>query len=282
LNVTIIGLGLVGGSLGLALKAAQGHVTVAGWDQSPATVKQAHELGAIERIALSLPEAVHDADIVIVATPVLAVHTIFKEIASHLKQGAIVTDVASTKAQVVAWAQDLLPPTVTFVGGHPMAGSEQHGIANARADLVRGAVYCLTPLPSTPSDILAKLESLIISIGARPLRIPAATHDAYVAAVSHVPFLLSTALVQLTTSDEHWPSMRQVAATGYRDMTRLASGDPAMHCDICLTNAEAIRPWLYTMAQLLEELAGHLDDPAYLHALFDTARQRREDWLREP
>ncbi len=281
MNVTIVGLGLIGGSLGLALKAAQSDVTVIGWDQNPATSIQAHELGAIERTDPSLAETVSNADIVIVATPVLAVRTVFKEIAPHLKPGVIITDVASTKAQVVTWAQELLPPTVVFIGGHPMAGSEQHGISNARTDLVRGAVYCLTPLPDTPPEALAMLESLIRSIGARPLHIPAAIHDDYVAAVSHLPFLLAVALVQLTASDERWLAMRQLAATGYHDMTRLASGDPSMHRDICLTNTEAIRSWLYTMAHFCGELADHLDDPAYLYELFNLARQRREDWLRE-
>jgi prephenate dehydrogenase len=160
-----------------------------------------------------------------------------------------------------------------------MAGSEQHGIRNARPDLLHGAVYCLIHAPDTPSAALATLRRLVASIGARPLLMPASAHDASVAAISHLPFLLSTALVQLTTSAASWPELSRIAATGYRDMTRLASGDPAMHRDICLTNAAAIRPWLHDMASLLNEIAANLDDPAYLDQLLGSAQQRRNHWL---
>lgn len=280
MNVTIIGLGLVGGSLGLALRSAESYAVV-GWDRDPRMTAAAVERGAIGRAPASLSDAVRDADLVIVATPVLAVRFVLEAIGPHLKPGAIVTDVASTKVQVLEWAQALLPSNVAFVGGHPMAGSEQHGIANARLDLLRGAVYCLTPLAGAPVDALQTLEALVQQIGARPLRIAAAAHDSYVAAVSHLPFVLSAALVQLTADDPAWPDMQQIAATGYRDMTRLAAGDPRMHRDICLTNADLIRPQLQAMARLLDQLADQLDDPQALDDLFTAAQQNRTAWLRQ-
>lgn len=281
MNVSIIGLGLIGGSLGLALRESSIDVVVSGWDRDPAVITAALERGAIDRPALVLPEAVREADLVVVSTPVMVVQALFAQIAADLKRGAIVSDVSSTKAQVVSWARESLPPHVSFIGGHPMAGSEQHGIVNARAELFHGAVYCLTPDDRTAPEALARLESLVTSIGARPLCLSAADHDAYVAAVSHLPFLLSTALAQITTQDPSWPAMSALAASGYRDLTRLASGDPVMHRDICLTNADAIQPWLRHMADFLNTLADRLDDAQALHALFDSAKQGRDAWLDE-
>lgn len=280
LNITIVGLGLIGGSLGLALRAAR-YLNVVGWDRDQAVTEAAVQRGAIGAAAASLVAAVQAADVVVVATPVLAVRAILEQIAPHLKAGAVVTDVAGTKVQVLEWAQALLPDTVAFVGGHPMAGSEQHGIGSARADLLRDAIYCLTPLDGTPQAALERLERLVAALGARPLRVSAAAHDAGVAAISHVPFLLAAALVQLTTTDARWPELRHIAATGYRDMTRLASGDPIMHRDVVLTNAAAIAPWLRSYARLLDEVAAHLDDPAFLDAFFRTAQQQRDEWLRQ-
>ncbi len=280
MNVSIIGLGLIGGSLGLALRATTLNLHVGGWDRDAATVAAAVERGAIERGFDTLAEAVASAGHVVVATPVLAVRTIFEQIAPHLQPGTIVSDVSSTKVQVLEWAEQLLPSTVAFVGGHPMAGSEQHGIGQARADLLRGAIYCLTPLAGAPMEALATLEQLTQAIGARPLRIEAAAHDAYVAAVSHLPFLLSAALVEQVANAEDWPAMQQIAATGFRDVTRLASGDPQMHRDICLTNAPMIEAELRGMAQLLNELAAHLDDPGYLDRFFVAAQAHRAAWLR--
>lgn len=280
-RVAIIGLGLIGGSVGLALRRAQPHIEIAGWDHHEAVVAAALKRGAITTGAATLPAVVHNADLIVVATPVLAVRAVFAQIAPHLKPGALVTDVASTKAQIVAWASELLPPYVTFVGGHPMAGGEQHGVAHARADLFRDAVYCLTPIDHTSFAAVAKLEQLIAHVGARALRLNPQTHDEYVAAVSHVPFVLAAVLVQHTSGSDQWPQMHQLAATGYRDTTRLASGDARMHTDICVSNADAIREQLQGMARLLDEVADHLNDAAYLQHFFDQAKQARDHWLHE-
>lgn len=280
-SVAIVGLGLIGGSVGLALREVQPHAQITGWDQNDAVVAAALQRGAITNAARALPAAVQNADLVVVATPVLAVRAVFEQIAPHLRHGAIVTDVASTKAQIVAWAAELLPSHVMFVGGHPMAGGEQHGIAHARADLFRSAVYCMTPTERTPPAAVAKLEQIVTIIGARPLRLDPHTHDAYVAAVSHVPFVLAAALVQHTGDQTDWPRMQQLAATGYRDTTRLASGNARMHTDICLSNAGAITHQLRGMARLLDEVADHLNDAEYLQHFFDRAKQARDQWLQE-
>lgn len=278
-SIAIIGLGLIGGSLGLALRQAQPHVQIVGWDERETVGAAAVERGAITRAAPSLPAAVDSADLIVVATPVLAVRGVFAQIAPHLPPGALITDVASTKAQVVQWADELLPAHVTFVGGHPMAGGEQHGIGNARADLFHDAMYCLTPTEHTQPGAVNLLERIITNVEARALRIDPHMHDECVAAVSHLPFVLAAALVQHTNNQADWPTMGQLAATGYRDTTRLASGDVRMHTDICLSNAEAITHQLHGMARLLDDVADHLDDAAYLQHLFEQAKHERDAWL---
>jgi prephenate dehydrogenase len=279
-NISIIGLGLIGGSIGLAMRAALPDAAIRGLDVATQTIAAAMSRGAIGESSPTIEEAVSDADLVIIATPVLATRSVFESIAAHLRPGAIVTDAGSTKAQVLEWARESLPDTVAFVGGHPMAGSERHGVEHARADLFRGAVWCLTPLAGAPVDALESLEELVQRIGARPLRIDAMTHDAAVAAVSHLPFVLSAALVRLTAADPDWPVMSQLAATGYRDMSRLASGDARMHRDICLTNP-MIAPRLREMARLLDDLADRMDDSQQLESFFEAARGARESWLRD-
>lgn len=278
MRVTIVGLGLIGGSIGLALRGIDGWL-VTGWDQDPEAVAGALARGAIAEAATDIAAAARGADIVLIATPPLAMRQVFTALGPHLRPGAVVTDVASTKSQVVDWAQELLPEHVAFIGGHPLAGSEQSGIAHARADLLRGAVYCLTPADGVPAEAMRSVEALVAATGSRPLRLAPAAHDAALAAVSHLPFLLSAALVAATTGDPRWPAMAPLAATGYRDVTRLGSGDPDMHRDICLSNAAAIRPWLAAMARELATLADRLEDPEHLTAYFHGARDQRNEWL---
>ncbi|MBO9539065.1 prephenate dehydrogenase/arogenate dehydrogenase family protein [bacterium] len=276
MRVALLGLGLIGGSLGLALRAERPEIEVVGWDPDPAALALARERGAIAREAADPAAAVADADRVVLAAPVGAFPALFAAIAPCLRPEAVVTDVASTKAAVTAWASNA---GLNFVGGHPMAGSEQVGVAHARADLFRGAAWCVTPPPSADPAAVAAVEALATSVGARPLRLDPSTHDAFVAAVSHLPFATSAALVSLTTADPRWAQMAPLAATGYRDATRLASGSPAMYRDICLTNQEAIAPLLRHLAATLTTLADQLDDPQAVEAFFTRARDARDTWL---
>lgn len=276
MRVALLGLGLIGGSLGLALRVARPDLDVVGWDREPASAALAAERAAVTALAATPAEAVAGADLVVLCAPVGALEGLLAAIAPALAPGAVVTDVASTKGQVVAWAAEAGVP---FVGGHPMAGSEKSGMAHARVNLFRGALWLLTPGPGSPPGGLARVEELARLVGARPLVLEPAVHDAYVAAVSHLPFVASAALVDVTTSDPRWPEMAPIAATGYRDATRLASGSPAMYRDICQTNAAAIAPLLRQLAARLERLAGDLEDPAEAEAFFTSTREAREAWL---
>ena len=286
-NVAIIGLGLIGGSLGLALKdGPTGRVpgdpapSIAGWDQDASACMLAQARGAIDRMYDSPAAAVSGADLVIVAVPVLAVREVLRVIVPALDAKTVVTDVASTKATVCAWAGELLPET--FIGGHPMAGSERSGVGNARADLFAGATYCLTPLPSTTDATLETATTLVRAVGARTYVLDPELHDRAVAAISHLPFLLSTLLVETTSASPDWEALRVLAATGFRDVSRLASGDPRMHRDICLTNATEIRPWLREAARMLETLAAELDDDHALLERFVHAKRVRDELVAEP
>jgi len=287
IKITIIGMGMIGTSLGMALRSADekeaplGQIQVTGYDKSTRATSDARGRLAIDREVRSLGEALREAQLVVVAVPVQAVREVLAAIAPVLPSGCVVTDVASVKSQVMDWARELLPATVEFVGGHPMAGKERSGASAAELDLFKGAVYCLTPSPRAGQGAIDLVDAMVRQIGAKPYFIDPNEHDAYVAAVSHLPFLLSTALVELTTASPGWKEMAPLAATGFRDMSRLAAGDPEMHRDICITNRVALSRWLDDAARLLLELRDQVEagDGDKLLALFERAREARERWL---
>jgi len=279
--VTIIGLGLIGGSIGLALRQGKKlKWEIVGYSRRQETVANALSLGAIERGEASLKDAVKQADIVIIATPVLTVKEIFSAIASHLPSGCIVTDTASTKAQVMKWAGEILPPTVDFIGGHPMAGRETYGIQAAGDELFRGCTYCLTPSEKTSPKSIDMVTSMVKELGATPFFIDAQEHDDLVAGISHLPMVLSAVLVSLTTKNPSWSEMSKLAASGYHDLTRLASGNPEVNAHICLSNQEAIINWMDKFNQELERYRQLVvnGDKSLEQALTEANKARRE-WL---
>jgi len=287
IRVSIIGLGLIGASLGMALRNADpaesplGPVEVVGFDRDAGTVRTARGRLAIDREARSLAEAVRDAQIVVVATPVLAVREVFTDLGPLLPAGVVVTDVASTKAEVGRWAATLLPAGVEYVGGHPMAGKERAGVEAADPDLFKGAIYCLTAPPRASRSAVEAVEALARAVGAKPYYIDPEEHDAYVAGISHLPLLLSVGLVEVTGRSPAWKELAPLAATGFRDVSRLASGDPEMHRDICLTNAQGITRWLNTMISFLVETRDQIEagDAAALEDLLRRAKAQRDAWL---
>ena len=279
-QLTILGLGLIGGSMGLALRQAKLGYTVVGHDLRHEAARQARKLGAIDRSEWNLPAAVETADIVVVATPPLAVEQVFRDIAPHLKPGCVVTDTASTKAKILAWADEILPPTVSYVGGHPMAGKETSGVSAAEPSLFVGTTYCIVPSARADQRAVERVVSMVTAIGARPFFVDAVEHDSYVAAISHLPFLLSTALVNVASRSPSWRDLGRLAAGGFRDVSRLASGDPAMHRDICLTNQQSILRWLDALVAELEEVARQIREGSdELETTFRSAKGTRDAWV---
>ena len=217
-RMTIIGLGLIGGSLGLALKATKlPNVEIVGYDTDTIAAVDARRLGAVDKTEHTLQRATADAGMVILATPIVAMRQVMEEIARGLRENCIVTDTASTKSLVMEWAGELLPPHVSFVGGHPMAGKETAGIANADAKLFAGKAYCIVPSPDATESAVKLVAGLVHLIGAQPLFIDAHEHDRYVAAVSHLPLVLSSALFTLVREQ---PRLARAGGPGQQRLSR--------------------------------------------------------------
>ena len=281
MRIAIIGLGLIGGSIGFALKQAGWRgVEIIGYARRRETASLALKLGAVDKIELDLRSAVKDADIVIIAAPVLTIKDIFKQIAPVLSDGSIVTDTASTKMQVMQWAKELLPSRTSFVGGHPMAGKEISGIRAANDDLFHNCIYCLTPLPQTKPAAVRIVKDMVNKLGAIPIIIEAEEHDRLVAGVSHLPLLLSVALVSVTTKNPSWQQMSRLAASGYRDLTRLASGNPEVSAHICLSNQAAIVSWIDAFIDELQRLRSLIADGTdEIEEALALANEARQKWL---
>lgn len=248
-RIGIIGLGLIGGSLGMALCRQAGNLWVVGYDPVVATCQEALARQGVHEIAHSLERVVRGADLVVVAVPVGKIEQVVAEVASVLAPGAILTDVASTKGQLAKVIPPLLPPGVHYVGGHPMAGSEQSGIAAADPFLFQNAVYLLTPGPKTPPQALTALEKFIRMVGGLPLQLTPEEHDLMVAVVSHLPHLLAAALVNTAAEfNQRYPGTLALAAGGFHDTTRVAMGSPVLWREIFATNRESLLGVLKTMS----------------------------------
>lgn len=257
LEVAIVGVGLLGGSLGLSLRRSGRVRRVTGIDVSGEVLDQARALGAIDEGTVDLRAGVRNAGLVFVATPVGQVSDLVVRIASLASAPTLISDVGSTKAMICRSVAGILPPGVSFVGGHPMTGSERTGVQNADPYLFQGAVYVLTPLPGQQGSLQLKLmESLVRDMGAEPLIMDPEEHDTVVACVSHVPHLVAAGLVNaagdMVLSQGNTLGL---AAGGFRDLTRIASGDPVLWRDICLSN-----PAMIEVISHFESALGRLKD----------------------
>lgn len=284
-KITIIGLGLIGGSLGLALKAAGlSGVEIVGHDRDHGAENTAKKMGAIDKGEHNLPRAVSDASLVIIATPVLAVREVMGQISPDLADGTVVTDTASTKADVMRWAEEILPREVDFIGGHPMAGKETSGIEGAEATLFQGKAYCLCPSVTASESSVKTMLGLAAAAGAEPLFIDPAEHDQYAAAISHLPLVMSTALFSLMRASPSWEDMAQLASSGFRDTTRLASTNATMSHDIWTTNREALIHWLGRMEGELARFRKLLEDAndVELLEIFARTQLERDTFIAEP
>jgi prephenate dehydrogenase len=284
-RILIIGTGLIGGSLGKAVRAAKlPGLEVVGYDNDREAARQAEKAGAIDHTEHDLTRAVIGASMVVIAVPVLSVREVMQRIAPNLAEGAVVTDTTSTKAHVMLWAKEMLPEHVGFVGGHPMAGKETGGIQNAEAGLFQGKAYCICPAVDATESAVRSVMGLARLAGAEPMFVDPEEHDIYAAAVSHLPLMVSTAMFSMLRNSPAWTDMGMMASSGFTDATRLASGDPAMSHGIWATNRDAVIHWLDRMADQLREFRKMLED-AQDEALLETfakAQIERESFLREP
>jgi prephenate dehydrogenase len=289
-RVTIVGLGLIGSSIGLGLKRwatrdakREPALEISGFDINLDVQNYAKKIKSVDRTEWNLPEAIARADFVIVATPVTAIREVFEVIADRGRQGLVVTDTASTKSAVLEWAQELLPDHIHFVGGHPMAGKTQ-SIEGADADLFKSATWCVCPQVGASEEAVQTVLGMISALEAEPLFIDPHEHDGFVGGISHLPFILSTALVRSVSRDPSWRDMRRLTAGGFRDVSRLASGDPRMYRDITETNRENIARWIDATIDELQHLrdlvqTGTAETLETLEQLFVEARDARADWV---
>lgn len=281
-TLCVIGLGLMGGSLALALarRAAEeriGPLRIVGVSRNPATLDTARAAGAIHAGTTDLAEGVARADVVVLATPARTILRQIPEVGRHARPGALVLDLGSTKAEICA-ALAGLPAGLQPVGGHPMCGKEVAGFAAAEAGLFRGKTFVLCPLPRTSEAAQAQAQALVDAVGARAVLLDPAVHDRAVAAISHLPYLAAVALVNAVEaggaiSETAW----QLASSGFRDTSRLAASDVDMMLDILLTNRAAVLDWLGELQGQLADLKLALmtGDETALRAQLTAAQSRR-------
>lgn len=280
-KIVIFGVGLIGGSFALALRKAQAVGEIVGFGRSTATLEQAGRLGIIDRIGISEAQEVSDADLVLLAAPVGQMADIMQRIAPHLGETTVLTDAGSTKADVAAAARKNFGAALSrFVPAHPIAGAEKSGAAAAQADLYQNKKVVLTPLPENSPEAVARVRSAWEMCGAVVSELSAEQHDRVFAAVSHLPHLLSFALVHDIARQPERDLLLSFAASGFRDFTRIAASSPEMWRDICLSNREALLRELDGYRAELDELRAALNagDAARLEAIFAVARDVRQDW----
>lgn len=289
-KVTIVGLGLIGASVGLGLQkwatdngSRKSVLEIKGFDTSIEHQNYAKRIKAVDRTEWNLGEAVDDADVIIIATPVLAVKDVLEVVSDRAPQDVIVTDTASTKSQVMEWAREILPDSMSFIGGHPMAGKSV-SIEGAEATLFKGATWCVSPAVNASDEAVQTVMGIVSALEAEPRFIDPHEHDGFVGAVSHLPFMLSIALMRSVASDSSWKELCQLTSSGFRDVSRLAGGPPEMHRDIAVTNRENITRWIdSTVEQLthMRELIADGSDESIESLLeeFNQAQDARAQWI---
>ena len=281
-RVCLVGVGLIAGSLGLALRARNWAGEIVGLGRHAEPLEQAVALGAIDRFALDPAEALADVDIIVLGVPLGATRSVLESLAPHRPPRAIITDVGSAKGCVVADAQAVLGNACSrFVPGHPIAGTEHSGVQAAFATLFEGRRVILTPEPSTAPDALEAVSALWQTAGAEVVTMSVAHHDQVLAITSHLPHMLAFGLVDSLARNPRHDEILRYAAGGFRDFTRIASSDPVMWRDICLGNRSALLAALAAYRDDLEQLSALIEaaDGEGLEGVFRAAKQTRDSYL---
>jgi prephenate dehydrogenase len=280
-KLVIFGVGLIGGSVALALKKAGYSLQIVGVGRTEESLKNALDLGVIDVATHRVVDALKDADIVLIATPVAQTSSILLSIKPYLAPNTVITDAGSTKGDVLRCAEEILGPQFNqFIGGHPIAGAEKSGVTAATADLYSNKNVVLTPTTITSKQVINAVTQLWQACGAKVSEMPAETHDSICAAVSHLPHLLAFALVDEIASRPNAQQLFSFAASGFRDFTRIAGSHPEMWRDISLANKEALLAELNAYETELSSLKTMLqnEDGTGLHALFERASVARNAW----
>ena len=290
-QITIIGLGLIGGSIGLALQANDKGIRVVGHDLDHGINKRAQKMGAVDQSTFSLPDACENADLVVIATPITAIRETFETIGPHLKPGCVVTDTATLKEPVHAWAEQTLPEDIPFVGGNPLLNPAAlmdsqmapQGLESARPDLFQGAFYTLCPPADVAPTAVKRVADMATLLEARPFFTDPVEHDGIRAAVEGLPALVGLALMQTVGEAPGWREARKMADHVLGMATAPITGDGQTHRALALLNAPHLLPRLDAMIRQLVQLRQQVSDgeAALLEEAFNQTNTVRDQWLRE-
>ena len=281
-KVTLVGVGLLGGSLGLALRERQLAAEVWGLVRRAEVVPDVVAAGVVDRATIRLAEAVAGADLIVLCSPVGQMHALMNAMVPHLAPGAVITDVGSVKVNIVAQLEPLAEAAgAWFVGSHPMAGAERTGFQAARADLFQGTTCVVTPTPQSQPEAEARVKALWHALGAKTLTLTPQQHDELVSRSSHLPHAVAAGLANYVLSPAHARTQAALCATGFRDTTRIASSSPEMWRDIALGNRQNLSRALGVLVADLQEFQRSLDenDAPAVEEFFASAKRRRDVWL---
>ena len=285
-RVSIVGLGLIGSSIGMALRKAGVASTVIGHDAKREVSAEAKRLGAVDKTDWNLISSCDRADLVILSAPIRGIEESLRLLGPDLQPGCVVLDTASVKEPVMAWAAAGLPEHVHFVGGNPILSRALRGlwgVEHARADLFDGSLFCLVPAPDTDPDAIELVSNMASILGSKPLFMDAAEHDGLMAAVDHLPVLLSLAMLETVIDQPAWRELRKVAGSAFESSTQLVTANSIAHSDLSVLNKENVVRWIdaisASLASLREVLSqgdvGPLDDRLL------RAQEERQKWLHD-
>lgn len=285
-RIAIVGLGLIGGSIGLKLREAGVASSVVGHDKEPGINNKAKKLGAVDKAEWNLISACEDSDLIILATPVTEMEATMEAIGQYLRPGCVVMDTGSLKVPVMAWANQHLPDHAHFVGGDPIIAATDDaaaGIEAARANLFEKGLFCLTPSPRADPDAVKLVSDLAMILDTKPIYFDPAEHDGLMAAVNHLPVLLSLTLMETVIHQSSWRELRKVAGASFEVSTQLASTEPPGFGDVCLTNRDNLLRWIDAyIASLTSFREGLVDEQAeVLNERFEIASVERAKWLHD-
>ncbi len=279
-NITIIGVGLIGGSFSKGLKEKGFNGSIVGYGTNVDKLSRAVQLSVIDQYSLDMKEAVENADLIMIAVPMGAFLAIFKQIKPHIKATAIITDAGSSKVSVIQAVESVFGESFNrFVPAHPIAGKEQSGVEAADSHLYENHKVILTPTSSTDTTALKQVRDLWLFLGAEIVEMSAEEHDEVLAASSHLPHLLAFAIVDLLSDNKELPKVFDFTAGGFKDFSRIASSDPLMWRDITINNSTAIIKWLKNYQQELTKIIGLVENNKQqeLFQLFSNAKKTRDE-----
>jgi prephenate dehydrogenase len=280
-KVTLVGVGLLGGSLGLALKQRQVAARVEGYVRRQASIVECEQLGVVDSATSELGAAVKDAELIVLCTPLAQMRGLVEQMLPSVRSGTVITDVGSVKGSVVKDLEFIISEAGScFVGSHPMAGSEKAGVAGAKGDLFENAICVITPTQRTKKDALRKVEGLWKAVGSRVMQLSPDMHDDLVSRSSHLPHVVAAELSNYVLSPVHPKEQAMLCANGFKDTTRIAAGSAEMWRDISLANRKNLYRVLGVFIEDLQEFQHALEheDHKVIEDFFLKAKERRDAW----